>query len=166
MPFPPIYACLVCEVARPEPEGKFNLLGYFGLCPDVKIGIRDFNAPVVFCFVFGAHGSSDFGGGHYRLGIRVTSENGMVVNGESVDVNVFPNNSGSNIFMNFRERLPGPGNYTASLLVDGQPVYDAKFQLGPALASLTPAPLPGRSGTIPAPPLPLWLPPPRPRGSG
>lgn len=52
MPIAPIKACIVCEQARPEALGKYSLLGYFGLAPNVVVNIGDFTKPVTLCFVF------------------------------------------------------------------------------------------------------------------
>jgi hypothetical protein len=138
MPFPTITTCIVCEQARPEIGGKFTLLGFYGVAPDVRINIQNFNQPVGLCFVFvGGAGS-----GHFVIGLRITAPNGQTFDAPSVEGDLAPAAIGSRFFMGFAGVLPGPGNYSASLLVNGTPNSHATFGLdnAPAAAVVPGAP--------------------------
>jgi hypothetical protein len=46
MPFPTFDYCIICEIIRPELGGKFILLGFYGLAPNVEIIVQDSNRPM------------------------------------------------------------------------------------------------------------------------
>lgn len=62
MPVPPKFAtCLVCEAIRPELHGKLILLGFFGVCPNVAVGLRHLDQPAVLTFLLsGSSGDGSF----------------------------------------------------------------------------------------------------------
>jgi len=138
MPFPTINACIVCEFARPEVGNKTILLGYYGIAPHVRIQVQDFALPVQLCFVF----AGGPGHGHFRMDLKVTSHNGATFDAPGVEGDMSPEASVSNIFMGFQGVLPGPGDYTASLLVNGKAQYQAAFALDPGPQAPGPAPRP------------------------
>ena len=127
MAFPSVHGCLVCEAARREPSGMYNLLGYYGICPDVRVGVRDFGLPVSFCFVFGAGPSQ---AGQYRVGVKLADSKGHSFDGEVYEGDLKENTMGTNIFLRFQGVLPGADTYAVLLFVDGQPVFASSFQLG------------------------------------
>lgn len=53
MPFPAINYCLVCEGARPEVGGKLTVLGFFGVTPNVEIGVARLDQPMVLMVILG-----------------------------------------------------------------------------------------------------------------
>src|ERR1700731_1228866 len=111
MAFPAIEACFLCELVRPEPMGKFSVLGYYGIAPYVRIYLQNFNQPAQLCFVF----AGGAGQGHFRIDLRITAPNGATFDAPSVEGDLVPQATVSNIFMGFLGVLPGPGNYTVSL---------------------------------------------------
>jgi len=54
MAFPIFEYCVICEVVRPELGGKFILLGFYGVAPNVEIAIPDINRPVFLSFIAGS----------------------------------------------------------------------------------------------------------------
>lgn len=130
MAFPTVNTCFVCELARPEQQGKVTLLGYFGVAPHVRIKIQNFNQPIQLCFVF----AGGPGQGHFQIGLRITAPNGATFNAPNAEGNLSQEASHSNFFMNFLGVLPSPGNYTATLTANGAPQYQAQFALDPMQA--------------------------------
>jgi hypothetical protein len=53
MPFPPINFCIVCEGIRPELGGKLSILGFFGVTPNVDIGVVRLEQPLSVTVVLG-----------------------------------------------------------------------------------------------------------------
>jgi hypothetical protein len=53
MPFPAIDYCLVCEGVRQEFGGKLTILGFFGVTPNVDIGVGNLNQPLTLMVVLG-----------------------------------------------------------------------------------------------------------------
>ena len=48
----PIFdSCVVCDLVRPELGGKFMLLGFYGVAPNVEIVIQSLNTPIVLSMV-------------------------------------------------------------------------------------------------------------------
>lgn len=142
MAFPTIQACFLCELVRPEPMGKFSVLGYYGLTPYARVGVSNFSLPLLLCFVFaGGQGS-----GHFRIELRITAPNGASFEAQPAEGDLSAHSTLSNIFMGFNGILPGPGEYTVSLLVDGAPYFQTQFALErmstpPARSLFPPAPV-------------------------
>jgi len=137
MPFPTINTCLVCEGARAEIMGKFTLLGYYGVAPYVRISIQNFNVPVQLCFVFAGGGPAN---GDVHIELRITAPNGATFNAPAISAHLNPQATVTNCFMTFLGVLPGPGNYVATLIVDGTPQYEAPFgldQMQPGFAGVS-----------------------------
>lgn len=68
-------ACLVCEQARPELNGKAILLGYFGICPNVNIWLARLDQPTVLTFVL----SGGPGEGTFEASFDVVDDKEFVV---------------------------------------------------------------------------------------
>ncbi|SRR6266478_1887323 len=140
MAFPTINACFLCEFVRPELANKVSIFGYFGLVPYIRVQIQNFALPVQLCFVF----AGGPGQGHFRLDMKITAPNGTTYNAIGVEGDLTPQATYTNVFMAYQGVLPGPGNYTATLLVNGAQKFQAPFAL-----DQMPAPAPG----LPPPPL-------------
>jgi hypothetical protein len=134
MAFPVIDACFLCELARPESNGKFTILGYYGVAPYVHIYLQNFNLPAQLCFVF-AGGS---GQGHFRIDLKITAPNGATFDAQGAEGDIKPQGTVTNVFMSFAGVLPGPGNYTATFLVNGAQHFQTTFFL-----EQNPPPAPG-----------------------
>jgi hypothetical protein len=125
MALPKIRTCLVCEAVRAEVGGKWTLLGFFGVTPDVQVSIANFAFPVTLCFAFvGGDGS-----GRVRASIRVLTPSGKEISGTAVDGELAPGKLASMFFMNFQSVLPGAGRYTVVLDMNGQEGYRDTFSL-------------------------------------
>jgi hypothetical protein len=121
MPFPQITTCLVCEVVRQEMLGKYALLGFFGVAPQIRIALRDFRLPYTVSFFFiGGSGS-----GTYHVELRVRGPSGQLVQGESVPLDgaLDPSIPVSNFILFFNGLLPGPGQYRISLVANQAETY-------------------------------------------
>lgn len=53
MAFPNLDFCLMCEAVRPEVGGKLTILGFYGACPNVEIGIGNPSLPVPLALIAG-----------------------------------------------------------------------------------------------------------------
>lgn len=47
-----IDSCIVCDLIRPELNGKLIILGFFGVCPDVNVAIQHLHQPATLTFLF------------------------------------------------------------------------------------------------------------------
>jgi hypothetical protein len=71
-----IDSCLVCELVRPEPSGKLSVLGFFGILPNVSIGLFRLDQPTILTFLF----SGTFSAGTFALSFAVIDpENNRVI---------------------------------------------------------------------------------------
>lgn len=60
MSVPRIPFALMCEGVRPEPNGKANILGFYGVLPDASVLLSEINKPLQgLVFVTAARGPSD-----------------------------------------------------------------------------------------------------------
>ncbi len=140
MPFPVIRTCIICELVRPEALNKHILLGYFGVAPDVRIAVASFETPIQLYFVF----AGGPGEGRFRVAVRITAPGGQTFDGSEAEGTLSLAAPTSNFFLGFSGILPGPGNYRATLLVNGEANFSTSFGLEPM----------PRSGMPPAPSLP------------
>src|SRR5258708_36964741 len=75
MPFPTITTCIVCDGVRQDILGKYTLVGFYGVTPNVLISVGDFALPVsMVCFFCGTAG-----GGRFHVELRVTGPSGRLV---------------------------------------------------------------------------------------
>jgi hypothetical protein len=131
MAFPQITACVVCELIRPEARGKYMLLGYFGVVPNVALSVDNMAAPVQLGFVFAA----GKGNGKFKLTLRMTSPNGDLIKStltDTIEGELFEAKPGANIYFNFSGVLPKAGLYNVALLVDGVESFKGSFGVNPA----------------------------------
>jgi len=57
MPSINVKFCIVCEDVRSEIHGKYSILGFFGLLPDVEIKVQELNKPIAqLVFLFNIYG--------------------------------------------------------------------------------------------------------------
>jgi hypothetical protein len=141
MPFSRIDACLLCELARPEAMGKFSVLGYYGIAPYVHVQIQNFGLPIVLTFVF----AGGPGSGHFRMALRITAPNGATFDAAGVEGDLVAQATQTNIFLGFQGVLPGPGTYTATLLVNDAQQFQTQFTLD----QMAPPPVPVRGPNPP-----------------
>ena len=139
MAFAKIDACLVCEGARPELNGKNILLGFFGVTPHVRVRFVNLNAPASLCFVFSG-GSS---GGKFNLRLRLIDPTGVEVtnptNSPPIENGVLDSTkSGTNIFLAFLGVLGRAGTFRVGLIVDGVEHYSTTVDIE-AVSTPTPA---------------------------
>jgi hypothetical protein len=126
MPNPTITSCFLCELARPEQGMKYNLLGFYGVVPFVRVAIGDFALPIQLCFVF----SGGPGAGHFRVNLRVTAPNGQAFQVPEFEGTLPAGRTGAtNIFVGFSDTVPGPGQYRANLSLNGAPAFEGAFWL-------------------------------------
>lgn len=60
MSIPSVNFCVVCEGVRPEPNGKANILGFYGVLPHVHILVAEIEKHVKgLVFLLGLKGPSD-----------------------------------------------------------------------------------------------------------
>lgn len=145
MAFPTIHACLLCDLARQELGNKTILIGFYGAAPDARIIVQDFKLPVQVCLVF----CGGPGEGHFKVELKLRGPNGEEFRAIPVEGNLIRQNAVSNFFMGMQQVLPGPGIYEATLLANGQAVYETHFSLGQIPTSTSPASLPLRMLTPP-----------------
>ena len=60
---PRFEACIVCDIVRPELNGKLILLGFIGICPNVEVGLLHIDQAAAVTFVLsGGPGDGTFSG--------------------------------------------------------------------------------------------------------
>lgn len=112
MSFPTLKHCLVCEDIRLERGGKGSLLGFFGVAPDLRLPVKDFEEPVELAFaIVGRSGEGDEEG---RLTFE--SEDGTSLIDREFAI---PQPAGvpdfTRIVIEYSDTLPGPGDYSLNV---------------------------------------------------
>jgi hypothetical protein len=59
MMLPTFDYCIICEMVRPELGGKYILLGFYGLAPNVEILVQDTNRPIFLSILTGCPALSE-----------------------------------------------------------------------------------------------------------
>jgi hypothetical protein len=134
MPFPKIRHCLVCEDIRIERGHKAIILGFYGIAPDVDIGILDFSKPMDrLMFLLTAERGAT--GGEYKVLLQILDESDCELqkSGQSgpIDVVVAADPAATNSF-GFGAvglHLPKPGRYTLRMSVNGEKHYENTFNV-------------------------------------
>ena len=128
MSFPQIRYCLVCENVRPEQSGLTTMVGFYGIAPDVRIGIPDFSEPLpILAFLLI---SNESGQGDFEIQVRISDDAGNIVLGvPSGRVALAGGARRLNLGVNVTGlKLPQPGRYTLSLLVNGLMHFHTTFE--------------------------------------
>lgn len=128
MPFPRINYCLICDSVRQEVGGKFSLLGFFGLTPNVDIGISKFGQPMLLSFVFG-FGPVDDMSQLYSHQIQVHNPDGSILAGSTATpINTQQGKPGVLIYST--PVLPlVPGLRKITVVVNGEQVFEDHFMI-------------------------------------
>ena len=70
MPLARVSFCILCEAVRPEPRGKANILGFYGVLPHANMIVGEIGKPIPeLMFLVGLRGPSD----PFSLGARIIS---------------------------------------------------------------------------------------------
>jgi|SRR6185437_2107238 len=125
MAFPKINHCIVCDDVRLEPGGKASILGFYGIVPDVELGIADFTKPVPkLCFMF--IGGQSSGTSHVEF-----SASGAALEAESSVNADIPIEQGSKravfVFAISPVKFRAPGECRVTLRADGEIRYNQVF---------------------------------------
>jgi hypothetical protein len=145
MSFPQIRHCLVCENVRPELNGLTTMVGFYGVAPDVTIKIPDFAQPLpalAFLLIGNEGGEGDF-----ELQFRLSdSTANTIVEPPASRVRLPVGSDRLNMgVMVTGLKLPRPGRYSVSLLVNGLVHFQTTFDAEQAGAT----PQPGQQSVHP-----------------
>ena len=127
MAFPEISYCLICDVARAEDRGKVSILGFLGIAPSVSVYIQNFALPVALSFVL----ITKQGKGRYSVSFDIvgSDEKPVVPETPREPTDVDSSQPQNFLMVGITATYPGPGRYAFRLRVDGQPIYNAPFEL-------------------------------------
>lgn len=144
MAFPSIRSCIICEDLRIEMFRKYSLMGVFGVCPEVKILIRDLTAPLPrLCFVLG----TAEGGGFYKMAWRLLDpKGGLVLSGEESELAIPDTASRHLINVSIAPiHFSITGIYSFILQIDGKDAYQGNFEIAQGVpadfSEITPRPV-------------------------
>lgn len=127
MAFPKVKHCLICDTTREEAGGKMALLGFFGVAPDVFIGVRDFKVQTQITFVMLGEQLS---GSKHRVGFQLVRD-GKVVQELPPQPGPFDQGPPGRLMLivQISRVYEGPGKYALCLVVDDKLHFEAPFTL-------------------------------------
>jgi hypothetical protein len=130
MPFPAFSFCLICDAIRPEVGGKLAILGFYGLTPNVEVGIGNAALPVALSFVAGFPPVADAGRAVYVHFTVITRPDGReVLRTSPSPLNVAPGMPGL-VVLGFQIPPPYPlGIYSITISVNGEQKLEASFRI-------------------------------------
>jgi len=120
---------------RPELGGKWIILGFFGLCPNVEINIPQLDQPVFLTFVL----SGGPGDGDFEASFDVVEEKGQLVVASMgpVHFNAIPNHA-TVLAPAFLLTFGQPGTFAFRCVVDKAERYRGLFRVGQGSATQMP----------------------------
>lgn len=133
MPFPSIAFCIICEQIRPEPDYKLNILGFFGVTPDVAVLVEDLGQSVLqspLLFLLGT-GPTGEGGVYDKLDQVILNPDGSVLIALPVTqpINLKANIPRAALGFQFTPGFKYEGVHTFQLLLDGEVIYRTSFDV-------------------------------------
>lgn len=124
-------SCLVCDIIRPELGGKLIILGYFGVCPNVDVGIPRLDQPIVLTFLF----SGGPGEGSFTTSFEVIDEMDSRVIASAAPLPAVGNPGGATTLASTLLLVFGhPGHFAIRCLVDGSEHFRGRFRVSQGLA--------------------------------
>ena len=123
---PPFRACTVCELTRPELAGKLIILGFFGVCPNVDVGIARLDQPAFLTFLI----TGDRGDGTFVGHVALYDETDERVVAEVPEMR-FTASPGAftTISATLMPVFGRPGLYSIRLFVEQQEHFRAEFRI-------------------------------------
>lgn len=132
MAFPDFSYCIICEIVRPELGGKFILLGFYGLAPNVEILIPDLNRPV-FLSVLAGSPPVDDANTSYDLMTTVSRPDGITIFQTPPHRLVVSQGKGVAVPLGFSMAPPIlTGLYSVRLAINGETKLETTFALRPS----------------------------------
>jgi hypothetical protein len=128
MPFPRISYCIVCESVRPELGGKLSVLGFFGVAPNVEVGIARFDEPLLLSFILGFDPALDAGPYNHQVMVR-NADTSVLIASPVSGVNVIPGRPGLIVFGGMVQPPQVNGPRTINVLINGQQVFEERFMI-------------------------------------
>jgi hypothetical protein len=129
MSLPEIKHCLICEDVRLERRNLNSFMGVYGATPDVGIRIRNFELPVVFCFVFMGAAAQ----GKFVVEAELRNPNGARISSEiepkGFEFNFSLGDLGSILAFRIKATFAGPDTYSIVLLNNATVFFKDTFQL-------------------------------------
>jgi hypothetical protein len=129
MAFPTFAYCVICEIVRPELGGKFILLGFYGLAPNVEISVPDINRPVLLSIVAGCPPVPEANIA-YECVVTITRPDGVgIVQTTPFRLAV---SQGKGIVVPISFNIAPPilsGSYSVRLTVNGEVKLDTSFSI-------------------------------------
>lgn len=141
MPFPTINYCIVCEGIRQEMGGKLSILGFFGVTPNVDIGVGRLDQPLVLAVVLGFGAVTD-ANQVYNHSVAIFNPDGSVLfQSPTAKINTLLGKPG--LIVSGSPAIPRvPGPRTIKVIINGETRFESQFMIRQA----TPQELAGMLG--------------------
>ena len=115
---------------RPEPGGKLTILGYFGACPNVDVGVQRLDQPLGLTFLF----PGGTGEGSFSAGFDVVDETDDRVIAAAEPLPALGNQTGATTLATTLFLVFGhPGRFAVRLHVDGAESFRGRFAVSQGL---------------------------------
>jgi hypothetical protein len=113
-------------LVRRELAGKLTILGYFGMCPNVNVGVARLDQPTVLTFLI----IGDSGEGQFSTTVSVIDERDQRVVATAPDISIVAEpDSGTSLAPALMIVFGRPGQYTIRVHLDGNERYRGAFRV-------------------------------------
>jgi hypothetical protein len=141
MPFPKVTYCIICEGVRPELGGKVSILGFFGVAPNVDIGLAKFDQPLSLAVVIGFGPVTDANQVYNHSVVVLNPDGSILFQTPTAKINTVPGKGGA--IVAGAVAIPRtPGLRIVRVLVNGETWSECQFMIRQA----TPQELAGLPG--------------------
>jgi hypothetical protein len=122
-----IQSCIVCDLVRPEMNGKLIILGFLGVCPHVDIRLARLDRPTPLTFLLSGHMGSE----RTALTVEVVHAEDLAVVAATAEGQFDLAGAGGNIQVapTLLLTFGRPGAYLVRCLADGAPCYAGTFRV-------------------------------------
>lgn len=128
-----IQSCIVCDMIRPEINGKLMILGFLGVCPYVDIRLPRLDRPTPLTFLLSGHldGKVD------TFAVEILSEKDGVSVASTREGQIgFAETTGAiNVAPTLLVTFGRPGGFMVRCLADGRECYTGKLTVAQGEAS-------------------------------
>lgn len=124
------HTCVICDLIRPELNGKLIILGFLGVCPNVDITLSALDRPIALTFLL--NGNID--AGTFNISLEVFSTKGQRIIGSTPASPITAEGNGAsfNIAPMLLLTFGQPGEFEVRCLVNGVQQFSSTFRVSSA----------------------------------
>lgn len=129
-----IQTCLVCDMIRPELNGKLIILGFFGICPNVHITLAALDRPTPLTFLLSGRANA----GQLSVALQIVDVQSQHAIASTLEIPISVEGAGGvfNVVQTLLLTFGRAGDFEARCFVNGVKDYSGFFRVARADSEL------------------------------